>query len=106
MRWSGDNLPILSAIELNFVQSFGTILCKGQFAEQAGDKTLLLFKEQCGFKGYFSFFVIKKRNIPLTLKRKNILFHLLNMNNLQASCTGAEPCSGDKIVSFRTCFGI
>ena len=79
---------------------------KGHFADFIGDKTLLLFKEQRGFKGYFSFFVIKKRNIPLTLKRKNILFHLFNRNNSQASCIGTKLYLGNKIVSFRTCFGI
>ena len=43
------------------------------FAGIARPEAVLLFREQRNFKGYFSFFVIKKRNAPLTPKRKNIL---------------------------------
>ena len=45
----------------------------GFIRKQSLHKAFLLFREQRGFKGYFSFFVIKKRNAPLTPKRKNIL---------------------------------
>ena len=47
---------------------------KGQFADFIGDEALLLFRGQRGVKGYFSFFVIKKRNIPFDPKEKKHTF--------------------------------
>ena len=49
----------------------------GFIRKQSLHKAFLLFREQRGFKGDFSFFVIKKRNTPLTPKRKNILLTVL-----------------------------
>ena len=60
-----NNLPGKPALKLNFGAKFYKPLqVWGFIRKQSLHKAFLLFREQRGFKGYFSFFVIKKRNTP------------------------------------------
>ena len=95
----------LLATKLNFIQSLGTILCEGQFAEQVRSR-LSFWCKTCKELETFLFFAIKKRKVSITSKEKKHAGFLLKGNNSQASCTEAKLCSGNKIMSFRTCFGI